>query len=83
MRAVMHHTGETKMPPYMTMSDVRYYARERRKEARRQYRRDFLNNRQKAAEKWKEIHPEGITRENLKEYQAFMRKADNDFKTSA
>jgi flagellar biosynthesis chaperone FliJ len=42
--------------------------------------RDCLKNRQEAAQKWEESHPEGITRENLKEYQAFMRNAEAEFK---
>lgn len=41
-----------------------------------------MNNRKQAAEAWKREHPEGITEKNLKEFQAFMWKADNVFRQS-
>lgn len=40
----------------------------------------FVDRRQRIAEEWKAIHPEGLTPANLKEAQAFFKKREREIK---
>ena len=64
----------------MTKADQRYYAAERRRNARKAWNRRWIEHRKQAMITWKQDHPEGITQDNLKAYQQFMKDADKIFR---
>ena len=60
----------------MTLSDQKYYAAEKKRNERKKAARELIENRRRSAKDWKTQHQEGITQENLAEYQEFMKQAD-------
>lgn len=46
-------------------------------------RREFFERRKKIMAEWIERHPEGITAENLKEFQAFFKSREREIRSQA
>jgi hypothetical protein len=60
----------------VSKSDERYYARMKELDQRKRASRIVREKRAVAYKEWLKLHPEGLTGDNLKEFQGYIRSME-------